>query len=253
MKISFVCSPKHDRAVEAYNQLIKIHEDMTPEKADVFVILGGDGTMLHALHALMRYKKPFYGMNLGTVGFLMNPVQIDGLCHRIKKAVSTKVNPLLMRAECVNGQCVKSHAFNEVSFLRQTHQAAKMKVWIDGIVRLEELIADGILLSTSAGSTAYNLSNKGPILPIDSGLLVLTPISPFRPRHWQSVLLKETVDVTVDIQSPQTRPVSATADFIETRGIQRVRIHQDQNAKVTLLFDPEGSLEERTLQEQFRA
>lgn len=251
-KISFIRAPQHDAARQAYQHLAKIHQDCAPEDADIFVVLGGDGTMLHALHEYMSFRKPFFGMNLGTVGFLMNCFQLDGLQQRLEKALSTVVNPLVMEGECILGKSFKSYAFNEVSLLRQTHQAAKMRLWIDDVERLEELIADGILLSTPAGSTAYNLSNKGPILPLNSGLLVLTPISPFKPRHWQSALLKQETKVMIDVLSPGARPVSATADFNETRDIKRVLIQQERDLQVALLFDPDGSLEERILQEQFR-
>lgn len=251
MKLFFFAPPQHESALEARKLLVDVYGHHTPEESEAIVVLGGDGTMLHVLHDYMKYNKPFFGMNLGTVGFLMNTFQVDGLRKRLQQSLATSVAPLMMEAECVNGQCCRSHAFNEVSLLRQTHQAAKMRLWLDGVVRLKELIADGILVATAAGSTAYNLSNKGPILPLNSGLLVLTPISPFRPRHWQSVLLKEDVDVTVEILSPKTRPVSASADFIEARSVRRVHIKQDKASEITLLFDPDGSLEERILQEQF--
>ena len=251
-KISFIKSPKHETTLQAYRYLTEIHKDHAPEEADVFVVLGGDGTMLHALHDYITYNKPFFGMNLGTVGFLMNTFQLDGLQQRLHKALSNVIRPLVMEGNCAKGDPFKSYAFNEVSLLRQTHQAAKMRLWVDGVERLGELISDGILLSTAAGSTAYNLSNRGPILPIHSGLLALTPISPFKPRSWQSTLLKQDTEVMIDIFSPESRPVSATADFNETRNIKRVLIRQAKQADATLLFDPDGSLEERVLQEQFR-
>lgn len=252
MKITFIPSPKHDDAQKAFKDLTKTFPNSPPEKSDFFVVLGGDGTMLHALHEYADYKKPFFGMNLGTVGFLMNPFKLEGLMNRLQYAAKTVIHPLVMEGSCVNGQRFRNHAFNEVSLLRQTHQAAKMKLWIDGVVRLEELISDGVLLSTAAGSTAYNLSNKGPIVPINSELLALTPISPFRPRHWQSALLKQDVEVMINILSPKTRPVSATADFNETRHVKELLIKQDRSRPVTLLFDPDGNLEERILQEQFK-
>lgn len=252
MKLTFIPSPKHKAAQEAFDNLTKAFPNSSPEEADLFVVLGGDGTMLHALHEYADYQKPFFGMNLGTVGFLMNPFRPENLITRLQQTTETVVHPLIMEGCCVNGHQFRSHAFNEVSLLRQTHQAAKMKLWVDGVVRLEELISDGILLATAAGSTAYNLSNKGPIVPINSGLLALTPISPFRPRHWQSALLKQNVEVMIDILSPETRPVSATADFNETRHVKNLRIKQDSNRPVTLLFDPDGNLEERILQEQFK-
>lgn len=252
LKISFIPSPKHVAAQEACQDLVKKYPDSSPEKADVFVVLGGDGTMLHALHEYGVFKKPFFGMNLGTVGFLMNSFESDNLPERLHQAIQTQIQPLVMKGLDTRQVPFQSHAFNEVSLLRQTHQAAKIKLFIDGILRLDDLIADGILVSTPVGSTAYNLSNKGPILPVNSGLLALTPISPFRPRHLQSALLKQSVDITIEILSPHHRPVSATADFNETRHVQNLSIKQDNTQHVTLLFDPKNNLEERIFQEQFR-
>ena len=224
--------------------------DSGAEHATVIVALGGDGFMLQTLHAFLNRRIPIYGMNLGSVGFLMNTFREEDLAGRIEAAEPTKIRPLLMRTLSAAGEST-ALAFNEVSLLRQTHQAAKLRILLDGKIRLEELVCDGILVSTPAGSTAYNLSAHGPILPIDSALLAMTPLSAFRPRRWRGALLPRHVQIRFDILEPGKRPVSAVADNTEVRDVSRVDVAEDRDATVTMLFDAGHSLDERILDEQF--
>ena len=226
------------------------YTDSGSEDATVIVALGGDGFMLQTLHAFFDRGIPIYGMNLGSVGFLMNTSHEEDLPARIAAAEPTKIRPLLMRTVSPKGEST-ALAFNEVSLLRQTHQAAKLRIVIDGKVRLSELVCDGILVSTPAGSTAYNLSAHGPILPIDSALFALTPLSAFRPRRWRGALLPRHVQIGFEILEHTKRPVSAVADNIEIRDVSRVDIAEDRDTTVTMLFDPGHSLDERILDEQF--
>ena len=212
--------------------------------------------MLRSLQKYQHLKKPFYGINLGTIGFLMNnfeegPLRADILISRIKQAQKTTLHPLEMTALNSQGEYTTRHAINEVSLLRQTFNAAKIKISIDGIVRLDTLICDGVLLATPAGSTAYNLSAHGPILPLNANLLALTPISPFRPRRWRGAVLPNSAIVTFDVLDSTERSVSATADNFEVRDIVRVDIRQDLSLSYVLLFDPGHNLEDRVLKEQF--
>ncbi|MGD9769245.1 MAG: NAD kinase, partial [Pseudolabrys sp.] len=218
---------------------------------DVIVALGGDGLMLQTLHSFMTSDKPIYGMHRGTVGFLMNEYQLDGLHERLDAAQITVIHPLLMRAVVDNGRRAEFHAFNEVSLFRQTYQAARLRILIDGKKRLDELVADGVLLSTPAGSTAYNLSAQGPIIPINASLMALTPISPFRPRRWRGALLPDTAHVRVEVLEPEKRPVAAVADHDEVRSVQAVDIEMDRSISTRMLFDPGHNLDERILREQF--
>jgi len=224
--------------------------DAGPDKADVIVALGGDGFMLQTLHHFLGRNVPIYGMNLGSVGFLMNANALENLQERLEAAEATHVHPLRMRAAGKGGP-VEALAFNEVSLLRETRQAAKLKITIDGKPRLAELICDGILVSTPVGSTAYNLSAHGPILPIGAALLALTPLSAFRPRRWRGALLPQTATIRFDILEPDKRPVSAVADGIEVRDVVSVEVEEDRNESVTMLFDAGHSLDERVLAEQF--
>lgn len=221
------------------------------EQADVIVALGGDGTMLEALHKFYLLNKPIYGMNRGSVGFLLNPYRAENLPQRIKAAQSVALHPLKMRARTVEGQTVEAVAFNEVSLLREERHAAKIGIAVDKIERLPELICDGILVSTPAGSTAYNLSAHGPIIPLSANVLALTPISAFRPRQWRGALLPHTVEVRFEILEAEKRPVSATADSTEVRNVIQVDVRESRSITVTLLFDPDHNLEERILKEQF--
>ena len=239
---------------EAQAELAKLKErygDVAPEEADVIVALGGDGFMLRTLHRHLSLGKPVYGMKLGTVGFLLNPFHADDLPARIARAQPTVMRPLAMHAHSESGTSVEALAFNEVSLLRQTKQAAHIRVSLNGVVRIEELMCDGVLVATPAGSTAYNLSAHGPILPIGSKLLAMTPISPFRPRRWRGAVLPETTEIKFEILDPYKRPVSATADSSEVRDVVEVVIRESTEQTVTLLFAPELNLEERILKEQF--
>jgi NAD+ kinase len=222
-----------------------------PEDADVIVALGGDGLMLQALHRFMGLEKPIYGMNQGTVGFLMNAYDPVDLPGRLAEAEPATLHPLRMRAVQASGYEQVALAINEVSLLRETHQAAKIRVTVDGRVRLAELTCDGILLATPAGSTAYNLSAHGPILPMDAGVLALTPISAFRPRRWRGALLPRTAKVRLDVLESEKRPVSAVADNAEVRNVTAVHIEEDRSVNLHMLFDAGRSLSERILHEQF--
>jgi len=220
--------------------------------ADVVVALGGDGLMLQTLHRVMRTDVPVYGMNFGSVGFMMNTFSEDDLISRLAAVQRTRIFPLSMDVLDANGQTQVVLALNEVSLFRSTYQAAKIQIVVDGEIRLEELICDGVLLSTPAGSTAYNLSAHGPILPIEAPLLALTPISPFRPRRWRGAILSNRAVVRFITAEAVKRPVSAVADNVEIQNVLEVTVKEDRSHHVTLLFDPGSSLEERVLTEQFR-
>lgn len=222
-----------------------------PEQADVIVALGGDGFMLQALHRWRHTGKPVFGMKAGTVGFLMNLFRPDKLFERIASAQPAVLRPLKMIAMGESGNTTELLAFNEVSLLRQTKQAAKIKVSLNGRARIDELVCDGVMLATPAGSTAYNLSAHGPILPLGSDVLALTPIAAFRPRRWRGAILRADAEVRFDILDHYKRPVSATADASEVRDVIEVTIRESRDDSITLLFDPEHSLEERILSEQF--
>ena len=222
-----------------------------PEQADLIVALGGDGVMLETLHRYMDLRVPIYGMNRGTVGFLMNAFREHGLMERVNKAQAVVLNPLRMIARRRDGGVCEALAINEVSLLRETRQAAKIRIRIDGKERLDEMICDGVLVSTPAGSTAYNLSAHGPIVPLGAGILALTPISAFRPRRWRGALLPHTATVTFEIMEADKRPVSAVADYTEARDVVEVDVREDRGQSLTLLFDPEHNLEERIITEQF--
>jgi NAD+ kinase len=240
-----------DEAQKALESLNGRYQTVAPDDADIVVALGGDGFMLESLHHHMQRKKPIYGMNRGSIGFLMNSFSEDGLLERLAAAKPVEVHPLRMTATDTAGNEHQALAINEVSLLRQTRLAAKLGIEIDGVQRLAELICDGALVATPAGSTAYNVSAHGPILPISAGLLALTPISVFRPRRWRGALLPETAKVTFEVIEPGVRSVSATADFTEIRDVARVDVCYDTSIAVTLLFDPEHDLEERIIKEQF--
>ena len=250
-RLAFVAA-EVPQARRALNRLAKIYGQSTVEQADVIVALGGDGLMLQTLHRFMSSGKAIYGMNRGSVGFLMNDYNDKRLRERIRAAELTTVRPLSMTATDQTGSVHKAMAFNEVSFLRQTHQTASLRISIDGRVRLEELKCDGILLATPIGSTAYNLSAYGPILPINSPLLALTPISPFRPRRWRGAIIPHQARVTIECLESEKRPVAAVADHLEVRNICKVEIAEDRKRSARLLFDPGHSLAERVLAEQFR-
>jgi NAD+ kinase len=248
--IAFVASDVA-AAQRARQSLVRRYGDARPEAAEVIVALGGDGLMLATLQRFMNSGKPIYGMHRGTVGFLMNEFSEKNLRQRLAAAHVSVIHPLLMRARDAAGRVHRHHAINEVSLFRQTYQAARLRVLVDGHERLAELVADGILLSTPAGSTAYNLSAQGPIIPIDAPLLALTPISPFRPRRWRGALLPDRAHVTVEVQEAAKRPVAAVADHDEVRSVRTVEISMDHSIAMHMLFDPGHSLEERILGEQF--
>jgi NAD+ kinase len=249
-RIAFVASPIEE-AQSALAALGARYGDTPLDAADVIVALGGDGFMLRTLHRHMARGLPVYGMKLGTVGFLMNHHHADDLPERIARARPTVLRPLVMEAVTESGSTASALAFNEVSLLRQTKQAAHLRVALNGAVKLEELICDGVLVSTPAGSTAYNLSAHGPILPFGSQLLAMTPISPFRPRRWRGAILPAAIEIKFEVLDPYKRPVSATADSNEVRDVVEVTIRESREQTVTLLFDPEHGLEERILNEQF--
>jgi NAD+ kinase len=232
-------------------RLIHSYGNCDPASADVIVALGGDGLMLQTLHRFMDMKKPIYGMNRGSVGFLMNEYREEDLEKRISEAQASYIHPLNMIATDIRNEVAKARAINEVSILRQSYQAAKVKISIDGKERLDELVADGLLVATPAGSTAYNLSVDGPILPLDAPLMALTPISAFRPRRWRGALLPDSAHVTLDVLEPVKRPVAAVADHFEIKDVIKVEVGMDHTTSLTILHDPGHSLDERILREQF--
>lgn len=238
-------------AQSAIEKLRAEYSDVGIEKAYIAIVIGGDGTMLEALHEVHDLKIPVYGMNCGSVGFLLNPYRPQNLIDRLNAAHKVDIYPLQMTATDSSGQTHKAMAFNEVSLLRETRQAAKLQISVDNIERIPELVCDGILLSTPAGSTAYNLSAHGPIIPLSGNVLALTPISAFRPRRWRGALLPSHLAVKIDIINEEKRPVSATADSTEIRNVKTVEIKQAESHACTLLFDPDHNLEERILKEQF--
>jgi NAD+ kinase len=248
--IAFLSSGAKE-ANDALATLVARYGNATPEEADVIVALGGDGLMLQTLHRMMNSPKPIYGMNRGSVGFLMNEYSDRSLRKRLAAARPSIVHPLVMRARDAAGGETTARAINEVSLLRQTYQAAKLRIGIDGSVRLHELIADGILVATPAGSTAYNFSANGPILPLGAPLMALTPLSPFRPRRWRGALLPDRAKVTIEILESDKRPVAAAADHFEIRNVTRVEVAMEREISLVLLHDPGHSLDERILREQF--
>ncbi|TWG95462.1 NAD+ kinase [Mesorhizobium sp. J18] len=251
MALSFV-SADWDDARLAAKRLSALYGQERPEDADVIVALGGDGFMLQTLRETMGSGKKIYGMNRGTIGFLMNEYREEGLRERIAAAVAETIRPLEMDVTDAAGRSSKALAINEISLFRQSYQAAKIRISIDGQVRLDELICDGVMVATPAGSTAYNLSAHGPILPLDAPLLALTPVSPFRPRRWRGALLSNRATVRFDILEEGKRPVNAVADHTEVKSVTTVTVHESQDMTVTLLFDASHSWNERILSEQFR-
>jgi NAD+ kinase len=249
-QIAFVAAGTPE-AREAYDKLSKRYGNSEPHSADVIVALGGDGLMLQTLHKFMNSGKPIYGMHRGTVGFLMNDYSPDGLDERLAAAHATVIHPLLMRARDAQGRTHEHRAINEVSLFRQSAQAAHLRILVDNQERLVELVADGVLVASPAGSTAYNLSVQGPIIPINASLLALTPISPFRPRRWRGALLPDRANVTIQVLEAGKRPVAAVADHDEVRSVVSVDVCMDQKTSINLLFDPGHNLDERILREQF--
>jgi NAD+ kinase len=249
-RIAFITSATQEAEL-AYDALTRRYGHVAPGEADVIVALGGDGLMLQTLHTFMEAGKPIYGMSRGTVGFMMNEYREDGLKERLAAAEETVIHPLKMRAIDAAGAVHESRAINEVALFRQTYQAARLRILIDGKERLPQLVADGIMVATPAGSTAYNLSTQGPIIPIGAPLLALTPISPFRPRRWHGALLPDTAVVVIEVLEADKRPVAAVADHDEVRFVHRVETRMEHRVAMRMLFDPGHNLDERILREQF--
>lgn len=249
-RIAFL-GARQDAAQSALRHLIHQYGNYPPEAADVIVVLGGDGFMLHSLHRCLDMGKPIYGMNRGTVGFLMNDFHLDGLRDRLSRAQPHYIHPLVMDVVTLDGATETAIAINEVSVLRLTHLAAKIRIKVDGVERLDELVCDGALLSTPAGSTAYNNAAGGPILPLGAEVLALTPISAFRPRRWRGALLPRSAVVTFDILHADERRVGAMADSRQVLDVRRVTVREDRSHVLSVLFDPEQNLDERVLKEQF--
>ena len=251
-RIAFVAADSTP-ARSALRELKRAYGAVSPAQADIVVALGGDGFMLESLHKHLRRKIPIYGMHRGSIGFLMNNYSVDRLPERLARATPVTLHPLRMTVESVTGKRRQALAFNEVSLLRQTRQTAKIRIALNDVVQLEELVCDGVLVATPAGSTAYNLSAHGPIIPLGTGLLALTPISAFRPRRWRGALTPDTTRVSFTVLEAEKRPVSAVADFTEVRDVARVHIAADKRTSMTVLFDPEHNLDERIIKEQFLA
>ncbi|MGG5812332.1 NAD kinase [Falsiroseomonas sp. CW058] len=249
-RIAFLAAPT-EVARAAQDALAARYGAAPLDRAEVVVALGGDGMMLETQHRLLGRNLPVYGMNCGSVGFLMNDFREDGLPERLSAAQAATLHPLRMKAFTARAEATDALAINEVSLLRETRQAAKIRILVDGKERLKELICDGILVSTPAGSTAYNLSAHGPIVPLGANLLPLTPISAFRPRRWRGALLPAEAQVVFEVLEPDKRPVAAVADYTEVRDVRRVEVREDRSVALTLLFDPDHGLSERILAEQF--
>ena len=249
-RIAFVSSGSPE-ADATRDRLVRTYGDAAESDADVVVALGGDGLMLQTLHRIIGAGIPIFGMNRGSVGFLMNDARDVDLIQRLEAAQPSIIHPLTMRATSVTGEVHEGSAINEVFLSRQTYQAAKLRITIDGKERLSELTADGVMVATPAGSTAYNLSVGGPILPLNTSLMALTPISAFRPRRWHGALLRDSAKVEIDVLETAKRPVSAVADHFEVRDVVRVEIAMDLATGLVLLHDPGHSLDERILIEQF--
>lgn len=250
MKLAFTSSARPE-AQDALRRLRHAYGEVGEAEADVIVALGGDGHMLDTLRRRLKDKKPVYGMNRGTVGFLMNDYNEEDLAERLSKAEPVKIRPLVAKAETLDGKTIVERAFNEVSLWRQSAQSARLRIIVDGAERMPELLCDGAMVATPAGSTAYNFSAHGPILPIHSRLLALTPISPFRPRRWRGALLPQSAVVRFEVLEAERRRVSCSADNMEIRDVAAVVIREESASSLTLLFDPGHALDERVLREQF--
>jgi NAD+ kinase len=240
-----------DRARASHDELATRYDLVPPEQSDVIIALGGDGFVLHVVHLYLHLRRPIFGMNCGTLGFLLNAYRPDTVVERIRAAQEVTIHPLSMTAKTMDGKFEESLAFNEVSILRRTRQQANIRISVDGIVRVPLLAGDGIMVATPTGSTAYNLSARGPVIPLESNLLALTPVSPFRPRHWRGALLLHTSVIDFENLDPRKRPLSASADFKEFFDVVSVQVREDRSELVKLLFDSGHSLEERVRAEQF--
>ena len=242
-----------DLASINFHELSARYAFVSPQVCDVILALGGDGLMLQALHTHMHLNKPIYGMHCGTIGFLMNDYSTENLAERILSADSFVLHPIAMRASTSDGELKEALAFNEVALIRGSAQSANIRVSVDGVVRLEKYMGDGLIVSTAAGSTAYNLSAHGPIIPLGSNLLALTPVSPFRPRRWKGALLPHTSVITLENLDPKKRPLLTTADSKDIYDVVNVSVREDPSYSVQMLFDKDHSLEERIIREQFTA
>ncbi|MDC9701436.1 MAG: NAD kinase [Alphaproteobacteria bacterium] len=254
-KFAFVANQTQE-AQEAYHRLEEYHNNgnFGIEDADAIIVLGGDGLMLRTAHQLLKSKKwmkPIYGMHCGSIGFLMNELNEDNLPERLQKAELSKIHPLVMTTKDTESKKHTALAINEISMIRQTSQAGKLRITVNGQTRMEELICDGLLVATPAGSTAYNLSAQGPILPITSPLLALTPLNPFRPRRWRGALLSNQAHIRIDVIEPENRAVSASADHTQISNVISIEIEENKSCSVSILFDPGHNLDERILREQF--
>ena len=250
MKFHFLSS-ENPVAKKAESKLISMYGQNTAENSDFIVPIGGDGLLLKSLHSMNKLSKPFFGINFGSIGFLMNNINDQDLNETVSNAKQSYFKPLKMTATSLNNEVFEAYAYNEVSLMRQTHLASKIKIKINDQIKMEELICDGVLVSTSAGSTAYNLSAHGSILPLDSNILALTPISAFRPRRWRGALLSETNKIEFNILDNKDRSTSVTADNVEFRNIDKVNVESSNDNKCLVLFDSKHSIEDKILNEQF--
>jgi len=253
LKSIAVLAARQEVAQQARERLCELYQTVPPEEADAIIALGGDGFVLECLHAQNGSETPIYGMNRGSVGFLMNVYNEENLLDRLNRSELARLHPLRMTAWDDNGNKHVALAVNEVSIHRQTRLAAKIKILVDNVIRMEEMICDGVLVATPAGSTAYNLSADGPIIPFGAGVLALTPISAFRPRRWRGALLSKNAAIEFTIITPEIRPVSATADFTEIRDVVRINVSEDRSISYQILFDQDQNLHERIVKEQFES
>ncbi|MBT4988976.1 MAG: NAD kinase [Rickettsiales bacterium] len=254
----FILSDKSESSQKLAEELMLLYPNILTKKITkdsnilAILVLGGDGFMLHSIHKYMEYNLPFYGINCGSLGFLLNEYKAEtNIIEKLKAARRTDIHPLLMKSYGANNETSEFLAFNDVSLLRETKQSAHIKIITDGICRLPKLVSDGILIATPAGSTAYNFAVRGPIIPLSCDVLAMTPIAPFRPRQWRGALLHEATKITFEILTPEKRPVSAVADFYEFRDVRKVEVSRQANIHVTLLFDHDNPLEDKIFLEQF--
>ena len=252
MKICFVSFPL-DKNLKAQEDLIKKYGNCSPEEADYIVALGGDGFILKSLHDFLKINKPIFGMNFGSVGFLMNNYSGYNLEKRLESAQLTKLKPLVMKTLTPTGKEVKAIAINEISIRREKYQAAKLKVMVDDETRMEELVCDGIIVSTAAGSTGYNYSASGPIVPLGSNVMAMTAVSAYSPRHWKGGLLKDNAKIKITNNNPSKRPIVAHADHIESKDVISVEIEMSEGLEIPLLFDNDHKIEERVYKEMFKS
>jgi NAD+ kinase len=255
-KIGCICNFSSKNASDAYNHLTKLYNFVDLDSSglddcDLIIALGGDGLMLKVLHRYMERNVPIYGMNRGSLGFLLNAYNPDKLLERLGKAIEVRLHPLEMSVKTIDGGTIVKLAVNEISLLRETNQSAKIRISVDGEERIDALVCDGVLVSTPAGSTAYNFAANGPIIPLGSNILAMTPISPFRPRRWRGALLSHKNRVSFEVIEPFKRPVSAVADFNEVRDVLAVEVYERRDIVLRLLFDEESDIQERIIKEQF--